>query len=150
MWSNSSAMRRRRLLLGIGSAVVGATCGYDKPDAQVVVAGSSEPRLVSMVSLIADPTRHHGTNVATVGVVRLDVEGTVLYLHVEDYDRWNSMNAMWLVVRFQNTAQLRASLQGRYVMVRGRVDAHDRGFGRMYPAAVHVESIEAMPEPIKE
>lgn len=106
--------------------------------------GRQEPSAtvnVSLVSLIADPDRYHGRTVAVVGVLRLDFEGTALYLHREDYEERISTNAVWLRFDGDHGMSDRRELGGQYVAVRGRFHGDDKGFGRMYAATIAVELV---------
>jgi hypothetical protein len=54
--------------------------------------------VVPLVALVAQPQQHAGAKVVTMGFCSLEFEGTLLYLHEEDYRQALMMNAIWLDV----------------------------------------------------
>src|SRR4051812_11291705 len=86
-----------------------------------------QPKPVSLVALIADPPRHQEQSMRVVGVVSLAFEGTVLYLHQEDYDHRIPTNAIWLEIAISEANRLKGEMQGKYVVAEGTFDAQSHG-----------------------
>jgi hypothetical protein len=104
---------------------------------------------VSLISLIANPTPYHDQTIGVIGVARFDLEGTVLYLHQEDYANRIATNAIWLEFRGEPKLRDIQSLTGKYVVVKGRFDKSDKGFRQQYAGAVYVTTITLLPEPFR-
>jgi hypothetical protein len=51
---------------------------------------------VSIVQLIANPERYDGKRVQFIGFLRIEFEGTAVYLHREDYEWGIGKNALWI------------------------------------------------------
>lgn len=102
---------------------------------------------ISLIQLIAQPEKHHGMYIGTVGVLRLDFEGTALHFSSEDAKLGIPMNAIWLrieppdVEKYQNLAQ-------EHVIVHGVFDANTNGHMGLYRGSiVEIESIWPIPRP---
>lgn len=78
-----------------------------------------------MVQLIATSENFDGKTIQVVGFLRLEFEGSVLYLHREDYDHGIYRNAIWVDFPADQDAQ---KVNGRYVFLqrifRGKLHAH--------------------------
>lgn len=51
---------------------------------------------VSVVQLIANPERYDGKHIQLIGFLRIEFEGTAIYLHREDYEQGIARNALWI------------------------------------------------------
>jgi len=103
-------------------------------------------RPVSIVNLLANPTAYHGKRVTVIGCVRTDFEGTVLYLHREDYEHLIPSNAIWLSFGENQPTAAQRNLAGQYVIVEGRFDATHHGHFRIYPGALtEISRLEPWP-----
>jgi hypothetical protein len=91
---------------------------------------------VSIVKLLATPSTFQGKRVTVIGCVRMELEGTVLYLHREDYENLIPSNAVWLSFGESWPTAAQRSLEGRYVIVEGRFDATHHGHFKIYPGAL--------------
>jgi hypothetical protein len=113
---------RTHLLVLVGAIAVMA-CTAEEPSPPVHAA---EPRDVSLVQLIANPTEYHGKLVRVIGFCRLEFEGNALYLHREDFERGIAKNAVWLSVGWP-VPEPRRQLSDEYVLVEGIFDGEARG-----------------------
>jgi len=126
-----------RIFLAVGLLILPG-CSQTGPEE------SSSP--VSIVNLLANPNAYHGKRVTVIGCVRLDFEGTVLYLHRDDYEHLIPSNAVWLSFGANWPTAAQCSLEGRYVIVEGRFDATHHGHFRIYPAALtEISRLEPWP-----
>ena len=81
---------------------------------------------VSIVQLIADPTRWHGRPVRVQGYLNLQFEGNGLYLHKEDWKHGLTRNAIW-VETLDSECLTWAKLNRKYVLLEGTFDAYRNG-----------------------
>jgi hypothetical protein len=116
---------RSVVLLGV---LVMPACAADEPLPPVHAA---EPRDVSLVQLIANPSEFHRMAVRVVGFCRLEFEGNTLYLHREDFDRGIAKNAVWLRVGWP-VPESRRPLSDEYVLVEATFDAEGKGHMRSF------------------
>ena len=84
-----------------------------------------EPKGVSLLQLIANPSEYHGKLVRVIGFCRLEFEGDALYLHREDFEQGITKNAVWLNVG-REISKSRSNLSGGYVIVEGVFNAEDK------------------------
>ncbi len=82
----------------------------------------AEPVSVTMVELIASPEKFEGKSVRVIGYLHLEFEGTVLYLHKEDYDHALLGNGIWVDIR-----DLKSKLSDNYVLLEGTFTAKKHG-----------------------
>lgn len=59
-------------------------------------AGPEGAETVSIVQLLAVPEKYEGKLVSVRGFVRLESEGSAIYLHEEDYEQSLYSNGLWL------------------------------------------------------
>jgi hypothetical protein len=118
----------------------------------LILAGCSESvpeeiyRPVSIVNLLANPTTYQGKRITVIGCIRMELEGTVLYLHREDYENLIPSNAVWLSFGGSWPTAAQRSLEGRYVIVEGRFDATHHGHFKIYPGALtEISRLEPWP-----
>lgn len=101
---------------------------------------------VSIVNLLTTPSAYNGKRVTVIGCVRLDLEGTVLYLHRDDYENLILSNAIWLSFGEKWPTASQRNLEGRYVIVEGRFDSTYHGHFRLYPGALtEISRLEPWP-----
>ncbi|MBC8101530.1 MAG: hypothetical protein H7Z41_02945 [Cytophagales bacterium] len=86
----------------------------------------SEPADLPLVRLVTMPEKYHGIRVRTIGFVRIEFEGNVLYPHREDYEHALLGNGVWIEL----TDKLRS--QGKqysmkYCLIEGVFDAKQQG-----------------------
>ncbi len=94
-----------------------------------------EPKAVSLIQLISNPSEFDGELVRVIGYCRLEFEGSALYLHREDFEYVINKNAVWLDVRsLISTSQ--PNLNNRYVIVEGVFDSKDKGHMDNYSGCI--------------
>ena len=86
------------------------------------------PVSVSLIRLIANPEAFDGKLVRVFGYVRVEHEGTAVYLHREDYVKGLSKNGLWLAANDSAAEGSReAAVQNRYSLIEGRFSATETG-----------------------
>jgi hypothetical protein len=120
-------MTRLLLLWLPGLAVVGASLTVRAE--QVPAAPEPDrPAPVSLIRLVATPDAFDGKLVRVIGFVRVEHEGTSIYLHREDYVKGLSKNGLWLAASDVAAPGSReAAVQNRYALIEGRFSAKDTG-----------------------
>ncbi|VTR93908.1 Uncharacterized protein OS=Arenimonas oryziterrae DSM 21050 = YC6267 GN=N789_05560 PE=4 SV=1 [Gemmata massiliana] len=74
------------------------------------------PILLSLINLIASPERYDGKQVAVEGFLSLELDGTYLFLHREDWEYGLFQNACWVSIRYGELTLERAKqLHHQYV-----------------------------------
>ena len=92
---------------------------------------------VSLLELIANPERFHGRRVSVRGYVRIEFEGSAIYLSKESFEAGSMRDALWLTPAANSPfAKPGATFGPRYADVVGRFDAFDRGHFGMYSGAI--------------
>lgn len=81
---------------------------------------------VSIIQLIAQPDKFHGKRVRFIGFLRIEFEGTAIYLHREDFDHDIPLDALWVDIPSEMTKKQQAEVNMRYVICVGvfRADIH--------------------------
>ncbi len=97
--------------------------------------GAAQPDDVSLLRLIAMPQQFDGKFVRVIGFLRLEFEGTVLYLHEEDYKHGLFKNAVWVNYPF-NTPAAKA-IDKKYVIMEGIFDAKNHGHMGLSSGELH-------------
>ena len=87
---------------------------------------AAEPLKVSIIHLIAHPNDYHGKLVRLTGFVRLEFEGTGVYLHENDYRYHITKNGLWLDVS-DEIMKNRKEFNLKYVLLEGTFNAKDTG-----------------------
>ena len=132
--SPSMRMGRRSLLVALCACMCG-TIGVG-PSTSMPAATK-----VSLVSLIANPQQFNGRRVRVVGVLRLELEGSALYLHREDYSERLTSNAVALEFGPDGPAPDVSRLAGDYVALQGIFDGENRGHLGNYGGVIKVELV---------
>lgn len=92
---------------------------------------------VSLLELIANPERFHGRRVSVRGYVRIEFEGSAIYLAKESFEAGSRRDALWLTPAADSPyAKPGATFGPRHADVVGRFDAFDRGHFGMYSGAI--------------
>jgi len=94
-----------------------------------------EPRVVSLIQLIANPKDYHGQLVRVFGFVTLDFEGTAIYLHQDDYKYGLDKNGLWIDVT-REIGKRRADYDQKYVLVEGIFDGNERGHMGLFSGCI--------------
>src|SRR5262245_42923930 len=127
-------------LLTTGLAVWASVgSGQQKASDEAEKAGSApgSPVPVSLIQLIATPDAYHGKYVRVHGFVRIEHEGTAIYLHRDDCDYMLTRNGLWLVASDVAAEGSReARVNNRYALIEGRFDAKNRGHRGLWSGAI--------------
>jgi hypothetical protein len=112
--------------------------------------GSSpqNPLSVSLIQLIATPDVLEGKHVRVKGFVKIEFEGTAIYLHREDAEQVLTKNGLWLKVDLATfEASTWAQVKDRYAIIEGQFSGKKKGHKGLWSGSV--ENIIRM-EPLKE
>jgi hypothetical protein len=101
---------------------------------------------VSLIQLIANPQAYDGKTIRIIGFVHLEFEGTVIYLHREDFRYGIAKNGLWLdIPKGMNQAQMKA-INDHYVICTARFVANMHGHMGMNSGEVtSVSRLEVWP-----
>jgi hypothetical protein len=121
---------RRSLLLVIGLAV--AVPALLIPAWRL--SAQRGPSAVSLIQLIANPDKYQGKPVQVFGFMRLEHEGTAIYLHREDYENSLYKNGLWLTN--VDTAEHRRKHDLKWVLLEGTFDGKDHGHFGLWSGAI--------------
>jgi hypothetical protein len=91
--------------------------------------GDIEANDVSLIELIANPSKYDHKTVRIVGYLHLEFEGNAIYLHKEDFQYSLSRNALWIEVPKDMTKEQMKAVNDHYVICTARFVA--RGHGHM-------------------
>jgi hypothetical protein len=101
---------------------------------------------VSIVQLIANPERYDGKRIQLIGFVRIEFEGTAVYLHREDYERGIEKNALWINIPTGMSKAQSDAVNGQYVICLGTFDAAHHGHMGLFSGEIKsVERIQLWP-----
>jgi len=91
---------------------------------------SEEPRHVSLIAILADPSRFHGTFVRVQGVINLELEGDQVCLDRGSLQYYVTKNCLALSLapgEIANSYKEIAQWNGHYAVLEGEVSASDPG-----------------------
>jgi hypothetical protein len=92
---------------------------------------------VSLIRLIANPEAFDGKLVRVHGFVRVEHEGTSVYLHREDFERSLTKNGLWLQASDVAAPGSReAAVQNRYALIEGRFSAKETGHRGLWSGSI--------------
>jgi hypothetical protein len=117
------------VLLAIAGWVAANAAGGKAP-AEGDKPGSSpqQPLSVSLLQLIATPEAFDGKYVRVWGFVRIEHEGTAIYLHREDAEHMLTRNGLWLTASdVAPEGSKEALVKDRYALIEGRFTAKKKG-----------------------
>ncbi len=101
--------------------------------------GSSprQPLAVSLLQLIATPGAFDGKYVRVQGFVRIEHEGSAIYLHREDAEHMLTKNGLWLAASdAAPEGSKEAQVKDRYALIEGRFIAKNKGHLGLWSGAV--------------
>lgn len=108
---------------------------------------SQQPIDISMIRLIANPAAYDGKYVRVIGFVRVEFEGTAVYLHQEDYKLAISKNALWLAIDRDNQQAYMKGNQ-KYVLIEGTFDAKYAGHRGLFSGTIKdIQRFQVWAEP---
>ena len=125
------------LLAVAGSA--GANAGGGEAPAEGEKPGSSpqRPLSVSLLQLIATPDAFDGKYVQVFGFVRIEHEGTSIYLHREDWEHSLYKNGLWLAANDgAPEGSKEAQVNDRYALIEGRFTAKKKGHRDLWSGSI--------------
>jgi hypothetical protein len=91
---------------------------------------------VSVIDLIANPTKYDGKQVQIIGFLRLEFEGDAIYLHQEDFEHGISRNAIWIDRPVDLSEKQTAEVNNKYVICQGTFRAADHGHMGLFSGAL--------------
>jgi hypothetical protein len=98
-------------------------------------AVAAEPLNVSLIQLIANPKEYDGKIVQVIGFVKLEFEGTAVYLHQEDYKHAIGKNALWIDVT-DDIRKKQADFDQKYVLLVGTFNAKRTGHMGLFSGCI--------------
>jgi hypothetical protein len=135
-------MTHRVTLPRIGSGrvvavVLWAVTHPSSPASAAPEPASDRPVAVSLVQLIATPEAFDGRLVRVQGFVRIEHEGTAVYLHRDDCEHMLTKNGLWLAVNDSAPEGSReAGVNNRYALIEGRFTAKKKGHKDLWSGSV--------------
>ena len=114
------------------SAGVGAPAEGEKP-------GSSpqQPLYVSLLQLIATPDAFDKKYVRVIGFIRIEHEGSAIYLHREDSEHGLTKNGLWLAANDSAPeGSKEAQAKDRYALIEGRFTAKKYGHRGLWSGSI--------------
>ena len=81
---------------------------------------------ISLVQLIANPRDYDGKVVHVIGFMRLEFDGTAIYLHQDDYKHYITKNGLWIDVP-KDLLKKKDEFNQKYVIVGGTFSAKETG-----------------------
>lgn len=104
-------------------------------------AADDRPVAVSLIRLIADPAAFDGKRVQVFGYVRVEHEGTAVYLHRDDCEHMLTKNGLWLAANDAAPGGSReAAVNDRYALVEGRFNAGMKGHLGLWSGSIEAIS----------
>jgi len=86
------------------------------------------PLAVSLLQLIATPDAFEGKYVRVQGFVRIEHEGSAIYLHREDWEHMLTKNGLWLAASDSAPeGSKEAEVNNRYALIEGVFTAKQKG-----------------------
>jgi hypothetical protein len=114
----------------------------------VTRAQCDEPVDVPLIRLIAVPEKYNGVLVRTIGFVRLEFEGNVMYPHREDYENALVGNGVWIDIDEKRLKQETSTHIMRYCLIEAIFDANHRGhFGIWSGSLKDIKRFEVWSDP---
>jgi len=97
---------------------------------------AQEPTDVTLVQLIANPEKFDGRMIKVIGFFRFAFEGTVLYLHRQDYENAILGNGIWVDVTPGMVKQCVTTLHMNYAIFEGVFSARQRGHMNIWSGTI--------------
>jgi len=104
-----------------------------------------------LVRLVVSPEKYHGKRVRVIGFVRLEEEGSGVYVHKEDYQHALIGNGVWINVsgaRLDADGQKNRNM--KYCLIEGTFDAKKRGHKGAWSGSIkNISRFEVWSDPAK-
>src|ERR1043166_5387879 len=98
---------------------------------------SDRPMSVSLIQLIATPDAFHGKYVMIQGFVRIEHEGSAVYLHRDDCEHMLTRNGMWLAASDSAPeGSKEAVVNNRYALIVGQFNAKSKGHRGLWSGSI--------------
>ena len=94
---------------------------------------------VSLMQLIVNPEKYHGTPVRVIGVSSIEFEGDAIWFTKEHYELNVYMNSLWIEPDYDALGATRQQLEqfnGKYVLIEGVFNKDNHGHLGMYSGAI--------------
>jgi hypothetical protein len=88
---------------------------------------------VSMIKLLADPTKYDGKRVRVVGYIHFEFEGNAIYLHKDDELHLVFKNGLWVQMASGIPSE---QCQDTYALIEGTFRAHNFGHMELWSGAI--------------
>jgi hypothetical protein len=100
----------------------------------------SEPLPVSLISLIANPSKYQGHYIRVVGYFRYEEGDATVYLSKDDAKHYNTKNCLWLylVKKIKNPEKF----DGTFAIIQGTFSSADKG--RWQACAGSMKSVDRL------
>ncbi len=99
---------------------------------------------VSIIELLANPTKYDGKEVQLIGFLRLEFEGDAIYLHQEDFEHAIFKNAIWIDPPRDLSEKQIAEVNDKYVICQGIFRSRDHGHMGMFSGSLtHITRLES-------
>jgi hypothetical protein len=119
---------------GTGAMVPG---GKTPAEGEKPGASPQQPLSVSLLQLIATPEAFDSMYVRVCGFVRIEHEGTAVYLHREDWEHVLTKNGLWLAANDAPAdGSKEAQVQNRYALIEGRFSATRKGHRGLWSGSI--------------
>lgn len=131
----------------MGCAAANAASGEAATEAEKPGTTPQRPLSVSMLQLIATPDAFDRKYLRVQGFVRIEHEGTAIYLHREDAEHMLTKNGLWLAAGDSAPeVSKEAQVKDRYALIEGRFAATKKGHRGLWSGTI--EDISRM-EPLE-
>jgi hypothetical protein len=138
MTSRVSVLVCGTFLLAIaGWATANAAGGKAPAEGEKPGSSPQQPLSVSLLQLIATPDAFDGKYVRVFGFVRIEHEGTSIYLHHEDSEHSLYKNGLWIVcAETAAEGSKEAQVKDRYALIEGRFAANKKGHRGLWSGSI--------------
>jgi hypothetical protein len=125
------------LLAIAGWAAADAAGGRASAEGEESGSSPQQPLSVSLLQLIATPDAFDGKYVRVHGFVRIEHEGTAIYLHREDAEHMLTKNGFWLAANETvSEGSKEAQVKDRYALIEGRFNAKKKGHRDLWSGSI--------------
>jgi hypothetical protein len=91
---------------------------------------------VSILQLITTPEKYDGKLIEVTGFIKLEFEGTAIYLHQEDYKNHIYKNSIWLTMSKETLYSLQKECSEKYGSVCGTFKAEPKGHFGLFSGTI--------------
>jgi len=136
-------MKSRVIVMLLGTVLLAVSYWTGTPSREAIAEGEKpgstpqQPLALSLFQLIATPDVFEGKYVRVFGFVRIEHEGTALFLHREDADHMLTKNGLWLAVNDAPAeGSKEAQVKNRYALIEGRFTAKKTGHMGLWSGSI--------------